>query len=91
MKIRTIAVFDEVRITELNDTNKITLNGVELVPLKIGKWIKHDTGHSMFYDCSLCSGLAKCIELADLTVWNLSKFCPDCGARMEGEVDGKND
>lgn len=83
MKIRTIAVFDEVRITELNDTSKITLNGVELVPLKTGKWVKHDTGHSIYYDCSLCSELAKCTETANGFVWNLSKFCPGCGAKME--------
>ena len=44
-----------------------------------GKWIKHDT----YYDCSLCSELAKCTETADTFVWKLSKFCPGCGAKME--------
>ena len=50
---------------------------------KIGHWIKHDTGHSIYYDCSLCGCLAPCIETADSFVWKLSKYCPDCGARMQ--------
>ena len=51
---------------------------------KTGKWIRHDTGHSIYYDCSLCSCLAKCTETADGFIWMLSKYCPDCGAEMKG-------
>ena len=50
---------------------------------KIGKWIKHDTGHSIYYDCSLCSCIAPCTETADSWLWKLSNYCPDCGAKMK--------
>lgn len=52
---------------------------------KKGKWIKHDTGHSIYYDCSLCGCAAPCTETADKILWKLSNYCPDCGAEMENE------
>lgn len=52
---------------------------------KTGKWIKHDTGHSIYYDCSLCGCTAPHIEVADKILWKLSNYCPDCGAKMEVE------
>lgn len=58
---------------------------------KTGHWIKHNTGHSTYYDCSLCGCVAPCTETADNFIWKLSNFCPDCGARMieskESEVE----
>ena len=48
---------------------------------KMGKWIKHDTGHSIYYSCSLCSCVAPCTETEDKILWKLSNFCPDCGAK----------
>lgn len=50
---------------------------------KTGRWIKHDTGHSIYYDCSLCSCVAPCTETADKILWKLSNFCPDCGSRLQ--------
>lgn len=52
---------------------------------EIGHWIKHDTGHSIYYDCSLCACIAPCTETADTLLWKLSNYCPDCGAKMEVE------
>ena len=52
---------------------------------KSGKWIKHNTGHSIYYDCSECSCLSPNTEVADGVIWKLSKYCPDCGAKMESE------
>ena len=49
---------------------------------KTGHWIKHDTGHSIYYECSLCKCLAPCTETADSFIWKLSEYCPDCGAKM---------
>lgn len=49
-----------------------------------GRWIKHDTGHSIYYDCSLCTCIAPCIETADATLWNMTNYCPNCGAKMCG-------
>jgi hypothetical protein len=50
---------------------------------KTGEWIKHDTGHSIYYDCSLCGCAAPCTETADKILWKLSNYCPDCGTKME--------
>lgn len=58
--------------------------------LKIGQWIKHDTGHSIYYDCSICGCLAPCTETADSFIWKLSNYCPDCGAKMEKSKDEDN-
>lgn len=52
---------------------------------KIGKWVKHDTGHSIYYDCSLCGCVAPCTETADKILWKMANYCPDCGAKMEKE------
>ena len=49
---------------------------------KTGRWIKHDTGHSIYYDCSLCGCAAPCTETADKILWKLANYCPDCGAKM---------
>jgi len=51
---------------------------------KIGHWVKHNTGHSIYYDCSLCNCAAPSTDFADSVCWKLSKYCPDCGAKMEG-------
>jgi len=66
----------------------------DLVPVtpqpKIGQWIKHDTGHSIYYDCSLCGCLAPCTETADEIIWKMANYCPDCGAKMEKSKDEDN-
>ena len=56
---------------------------------KKGRWVKRDTGHSIYYDCSLCGCVAPCAEVSDSFIWKLSAYCPDCGADMRGE--GKNE
>lgn len=50
---------------------------------KTGHWIKHDIDGGGYYDCSRCACVAPCTETADAFMWKLSKFCPDCGAKME--------
>lgn len=61
---------DECEVTKSQEPNE-------------GHWIKHDTSRGYYYDCSLCGCLAPCTETADSFLWKLSKFCPDCGAKME--------
>lgn len=55
---------------------------LEQEPRRKGHWIKHNTPHSTYYDCSLCGCAAPCTETADRYIWKLSNFCPDCGADM---------
>ena len=52
---------------------------------KTGRWIKHDTGHSIYYDCSLCGCVAPCTETADKILWKMANYCYDCGAKMEND------
>ena len=53
---------------------QITLDGQILVPLKKGKW-SFVPFQGIAYRCSICSELVN-------TVY---RFCPNCGAEMEGE------
>ena len=52
---------------------------------KTGHWVRHNTGHSIYYNCSLCGCVAPCTETADKMLWKLSNYCPDCGSRMEND------
>lgn len=75
--------------TELDEVFEIVENAPSTTPTrKVGKWEKHDTGHSIYYDCSLCACAAPCTETADKILWKLSNYCPDCGAKMQ-EVEEK--
>lgn len=55
---------------------------VDAVPVVHGHW-KEDTGGYGFWLCSHC-GFVSEASAADL----LYKYCPHCGARMDGEDDG---
>ena len=60
------------------------------VSARKGRWIKHNTGHSVYFDCSLCGCLAPCTETEDKFIWKLSNYCPDCGADMRGGEEDKS-
>ncbi len=49
----------------------------DVVEARHGKWIED---HELF----------KCSECGYLTDYRLSKFCPDCGAKMGGKVGADN-
>lgn len=49
---------------------------IDVQPVKRGKWIGVD--HDMYFKCSECGYM---------TEWQRYKYCPDCGARMDGEQD----
>ncbi len=57
---------------------------VDAVPVRYGHW-KEDTGGYGFWICSAC-GFVSEASAADM----LYKFCPVCGARMDGK-DGQYD
>ena len=66
------------------------VNSVPSVKLtrKKRKWIEHDTGHSIYFDCSLCGCLAPCTETADEILWKMANYCPDCGSYNGGGNNG---
>lgn len=54
---------------------------VDAVPVVHGRWIWNETGKpdwEQFYTCSNCG---------DIEYWE-SHYCPNCGAKMDLEVDG---
>lgn len=55
----------------------------DVVELKHGKWYRHDKKihGDTCYHCSVCEKMA----LTDCgMVWELTPYCPFCGAKMDG-------
>ena len=55
-------------------------NGVAIQ--KTGRWYRHDKKKDgdTCYHCSVCERIAP----TDGMVWELTTYCPYCGAKMEG-------
>lgn len=59
----------------------MAIEALEEAERRTGKWINPSgnpefVNKEFFHDCSVCG----------YTVMNKSNFCPNCGAKMEGEV-----
>lgn len=60
------------------------VNTVDAAPVVHGLWIEVDEGDGDYtYDCSVCGG--KWWLAADTPEANGMKYCPYCGAKMDGE------
>ena len=61
----------------------VVLPAVKAVPVVHGRWVErmHKTGDitTISYFCSVCNGEH---------YYGYAKYCPNCGAKMIGEVDG---
>ena len=57
----------------------------DAVEVKHGKWIEQGDGLYTYYDCSVC-GESFCFIEGSPTD-NLYKYCPNCGAKMDGKED----
>lgn len=58
----------------------------DVVEVKHGRWLKHITDelHEVWCDkCSVCG-----FELDDLITAEGYNYCPNCGAKMDGENNG---
>ena len=53
----------------------------DVAPVRHGRWVKHPTFN--YKICSVCSGGTPCD--IDGSEW-LSRHCPSCGAKMDGEL-----
>ena len=54
----------------------------DVVEVKHGEWYRHNKkehGDTCYY-CSACEKMA----LSDCLEWELTKYCPNCGAKMDG-------
>lgn len=63
-----------------------TIPAADVVEVKHGHWYRHDykTHGDTCYYCSECEKMA----LTDSgMVWELTPYCPFCGAKMDGDSD----
>lgn len=51
------------------------IKDADVVEVKHGEWI---ASHEEFCECSLC-------KYPVYAAWNMTNFCPNCGAKMGGE------
>lgn len=57
---------------------------VEVVPVAHGQWEKSDIPHEK-YHCSACGGACWYYDYEGEVA--RSRYCPNCGARMDGRVE----
>lgn len=56
------------------------VNGVpsaDVAPVRHGRWVVIDAEEPRRYGCSECKRLS----------WHMENYCPNCGARMDGDED----
>ena len=51
----------------------------DVAEAKRGKWIRMDSDDEAISKCSVC-------QFPVSTFWNESNYCPNCGAKMEGDA-----
>lgn len=56
----------------------------DVAPVRHGEWLLRHIGAGHYWECSACH-TNPCIYVTEHT-----KFCPNCGARMDGETDGSD-
>ena len=52
------------------------LPSADVAPVRRGHWDVIDAEEPRRYGCSECKRLS----------WHMENYCPDCGARMDGEI-----
>ena len=52
-------------------------NAPTIDPVRHGRWVVIDAEEPRRYGCSKCKRLS----------WHMENYCPNCGARMDGEDD----
>ena len=54
----------------------VYLPSADVAPVRHGRWVVIDAEEPRRYGCSECKRLS----------WHMENYCPDCGARMDGEI-----
>lgn len=60
------------------DTLELRINGIpsaDVAPVRHGRWEVIDAEEPRRYGCSKCKRLS----------WHMENYCPNCGAKMDGE------
>lgn len=55
----------------------LSIPSSDVAPVRHGRWVVIDAEEPRRYGCSECKRLS----------WNMDNYCPNCGARMDEEVD----
>lgn len=74
----TATIFDVLGV--LDDVEKIIKAAPINEPVKHGEWILKHIGAGHTWECSVCHE-SPCIYITKDT-----KYCPNCGARMDGDT-----
>jgi len=58
---------------------------VDAVPVVHGRWEEHeDCNGDSYYTCSACG--CDWITIDGTPEWNGMRYCPECGAKMDGDA-----
>lgn len=55
----------------------LSIPSADVAPVRHGRWVVIDAEEPRRYGCSECKRLS----------WHMENYCPNCGARMDGEDD----
>lgn len=86
-----------------DDTDRILVESfirnaraIDAEPVRHGRWIYDPNANDWYiggYVCSEChtkNNNLPCKEIGNTLMYAGSKFCPSCGAKMDGVTDGDN-
>lgn len=77
-------VKDDILVARLMQCIR-NLPAEDVAPVKRGEWVKMDMHKGMEqYKCSVCHSECYVPECMGEPMYN---FCPNCGARMDGDAD----
>lgn len=63
----------------------LTMPAADVAPVVHGEWLLRHEGYGHYWECSVCH-TNPCIYVTEHT-----KFCPNCGAKMDGGDNGEVD
>ena len=61
----------------------LAIPAADVVPVRHGRWIKVDDGIYYKMECSECG--ERPLRNRWVDDYDLSRYCPNCGARMDGD------
>lgn len=66
---------------------KYSVPAADVAPVRHGRWIY--IGKYGEYECSVCHGIdTDCSDYYGSHIVTEQNFCPECGAKMDGDQDG---
>jgi hypothetical protein len=62
-----------------------TLKASDVQPVKHGTWHKDEQGYDVYVECSECGLNLSTSNYIENEWRDILKYCPNCGARMDGD------